>query len=120
MPRDFKLPDLGEGLTEAEIVRVLVAEGDLVSEDQAVLLVETEKAQVELPSPFGGRVAKVHVRPGQRVKVGSVLLSFGDGGPTESPIVRAGGDRLASPPRTIGARGGGAASAAEPPVGGAG
>ena len=79
MPRDFKLPDLGEGLTEAEIVRVLVAEGDLVSEDQAVLLVETEKAQVELPSPFGGHVAKVHVKPGQRVKVGSVLLSFGDG-----------------------------------------
>src|SRR5437899_5049022 len=79
MPQDFKLPDLGEGLSEAEIVRVLVAEGDLVSEDQAVLLVETEKAQVELPSPFGGHVAKVHVKPGQRVKVGSVLLSFGDG-----------------------------------------
>src|SRR5262245_38719437 len=79
MPREFKLPDLGEGLTEAEIVQVLVAEGDLVKEDQAVLLVETEKAQVELPSPFGGRVARVHVQAGQRVKVGSVLLSFGDG-----------------------------------------
>ena len=50
------------------------------SEDQAVLLVETEKAQVELPSPFGGRVAAVHVQAGQRVKVGAVLLSFGDAG----------------------------------------
>ena len=55
MAKDFKLPDLGEGLTEAEIVRVLVAEGDDVKEDQAVLLVETEKAPVELPSPYGGR-----------------------------------------------------------------
>ncbi|HEV8307047.1 MAG TPA: dihydrolipoamide acetyltransferase family protein [Methylomirabilota bacterium] len=80
MAREFKLPDLGEGLTEAEIVQVLVAEGEEIKEDQAVLLVETEKAQVELPSPFGGRVAKIHVRPGQRVKVGSVLMSFGDGG----------------------------------------
>jgi pyruvate dehydrogenase E2 component (dihydrolipoamide acetyltransferase) len=77
MQREFKLPDLGEGLTEAEIIQVLVAEGDLVKEDQAILLVETEKAQVELPSPFGGRVAKVHVAVGQRVKVGAVLLTFG-------------------------------------------
>jgi pyruvate dehydrogenase E2 component (dihydrolipoyllysine-residue acetyltransferase) len=59
---------------------VLVAEGDEIKEDQAVLLVETEKAQVELPSPFGGRVATVHVQAGQRVKVGAVLLSFGDAG----------------------------------------
>ncbi len=81
MAKEFKLPDLGEGLTEAEIVRVLVAEGDEIKEDQAVLLVETEKAQVELPSPFGGRVAAVHVQAGQRVKVGAVLLSFGDGAP---------------------------------------
>ena len=95
MARDFKLPDLGEGLTEAEIVRVLVAEGDEIKEDQAVLLVETEKAQVELPSPFGGRVAAVHVQAGQRVKVGAVLLSFADAGsavrtatPTATPTPR--------------------------------
>jgi len=96
MTREFKLPDLGEGLTEAEIVRVLVAEGDEIKEDQAVLLVETEKAQVELPSPFGGRVARVHVQAGQRVKVGSVLLSFGDG--TTAPVIdRAGGDKQSPP-----------------------
>jgi pyruvate dehydrogenase E2 component (dihydrolipoamide acetyltransferase) len=76
MAQEFKLPDLGEGLTEAEIVQVLVGEGDEVKEDQPILLVETEKAQVELPSPFGGRVAKIHVRAGERVKVGSVLVSF--------------------------------------------
>ncbi|MGH7264846.1 MAG: biotin/lipoyl-containing protein, partial [Candidatus Rokuibacteriota bacterium] len=89
MAREFKLPDLGEGLTEAEIVQVLVAEGDLVKEDQPILLVETEKAQVELPSPFGGKVARIHVKAGERVKVGSVLMSFGDAG-----SVRAGGDDL--------------------------
>jgi pyruvate dehydrogenase E2 component (dihydrolipoyllysine-residue acetyltransferase) len=92
MAREFKLPDLGEGLTEAEIVKVLVAEGDTVQEDQPVLLVETEKAEVELPSPFGGRVAKVHVRAGERVKVGAVLFSF------EGPgIARAGGGEPSPP-----------------------
>lgn len=76
MAREFKLPDLGEGLAEAEIIRVLVSEGDLVKEDQIVLEVETDKAQVELPSPFAGRVARVHVREGERIPVGAVLLSF--------------------------------------------
>jgi pyruvate dehydrogenase E2 component (dihydrolipoamide acetyltransferase) len=90
MARDFKLPDLGEGLTEAEIVKVLVAEGDQVQEDQPVFVVETEKAQVELPSPYGGRVSRVHVRAGQRVKVGAVLLSL-------DADVRAGGDKLSPP-----------------------
>ncbi|MBI3458175.1 MAG: biotin/lipoyl-binding protein, partial [Candidatus Rokubacteria bacterium] len=91
MAREFKLPDLGEGLTEAEIVRVLVAEGEEVKEDQPLLLVETEKAQVELPSPFGGRVAKVHVRAGERVKVGSVLVSFEDGRATAAPAAKRAG-----------------------------
>src|SRR5262245_62675390 len=96
MAKEFKLPDLGEGLTEAEIVRVLVTEGDEIKEDQAVLLVETEKAQVELPSPFGGRVATVHVQAGQRVKVGAVLLSFGEaGGATRSAAPSAPAARVA-------------------------
>jgi pyruvate dehydrogenase E2 component (dihydrolipoamide acetyltransferase) len=90
--RDFKLPDLGEGLTEAEIVRVLVAEGEEIREDQPVFLVETEKAQVELPSPYGGRVSRVHVRAGERVKVGAVLLSLGDGVAAAAP------PRPATPP----------------------
>jgi pyruvate dehydrogenase E2 component (dihydrolipoamide acetyltransferase) len=117
MARDFKLPDLGEGLTEAEIVRVLVAEGDEIKEDQAVLLVETEKAQVELPSPFGGRVASVHVQPGQRVKVGAVLLSVADAGsgarsvaPASAAPARAAGP--APPATTPGPAGAPAASAA--------
>jgi len=113
MAREFKLPDLGEGLTEAEIVRVLVAEGDEIKEDQAVLLVETEKAQVELPSPFGGRVATVHVQAGQRVKVGAVLLSFADAGGAVRSVTPPSGApaRPAAPPP------GAPASAAAPPTG---
>jgi pyruvate dehydrogenase E2 component (dihydrolipoamide acetyltransferase) len=82
MTRDFRLPDLGEGLTEAEIVKVLVREGDDVREDAPLLEVETDKAQVEIPSPMSGRVDKIHVQAGQTVKVGQVLVSFGDASAT--------------------------------------
>src|SRR5215510_13770830 len=76
MARDFVLPDLGEGLTEAEIRQVLVREGEVVREDAPLLEVETDKAQVEIPSPFGGRVEKIHVQPGDTVRVGQVLVTF--------------------------------------------
>src|SRR5262245_16522438 len=78
MPRPFALPDLGEGLTEAEIVKVLVREGDVIAEDAPLLEVETDKATVEIPSPFSGRVAGIHFQPGQTVKVGHVLFTFAD------------------------------------------
>ncbi|HEX4994396.1 MAG TPA: dihydrolipoamide acetyltransferase family protein [Methylomirabilota bacterium] len=78
MPRTFSLPDLGEGLIEAEIVAVLVHEGDVIREDAPLLEVETDKAQVEIPSPMGGRVEKIHVAPGQTVKVGAPLVTFAD------------------------------------------
>src|SRR4029077_1353067 len=81
MPRQFTLPDLGEGLTEAEIVAVLVREGDVIREDAPLLEVETDKAQVEIPSPIGGRVEKIHVTPGQTVSVGAVLVPSSDNGP---------------------------------------
>jgi pyruvate dehydrogenase E2 component (dihydrolipoamide acetyltransferase) len=78
MARDFKLPDLGEGIHEGEIVQVMVSEGDHVEEDQSILEVETDKAAVEIPSPFAGTVSKIHVEPGQVVHVGDVLISFGE------------------------------------------
>ena len=80
MPRQFALPDLGEGLTEAEIIAVLVREGDVIKEDAPLLEVETDKAQVEIPSPIAGRVEQIHVQPGQTVKVGAVLVTFSDDG----------------------------------------
>ena len=85
MARDFVLPDLGEGLTEAEIRQVLVREGEVVREDAPLLEVETDKATVEIPSPVGARVEKIHVHPGQTVKVGQVLVSFGDGAAPPGP-----------------------------------
>jgi len=85
MLRTFVLPDLGEGLVEAEIRAVLVHEGDVVKEDSPLLEVETDKAQVEIPSPFAGRVEKIHVEPGQTVKVGQPLVSFADAGGAAAP-----------------------------------
>jgi pyruvate dehydrogenase E2 component (dihydrolipoyllysine-residue acetyltransferase) len=89
MSRPFALPDLGEGLTEAEIVAVLVREGDVIAEDAPLLEVETDKAQVEIPSPMGGRVEKIHVSPGQTVKVGTVLVTFADDGASAQPAAAA-------------------------------
>ncbi len=86
MPRPFVLPDLGEGLVEAEIVKVLVREGDVVAEDAPLIEVETDKAQVEIPSPFGGRVETIHVQAGDTVHVGQVLVTFAEAGaPAASP-----------------------------------
>ena len=71
----FLLPDLGEGLTEAELVNWLVAEGDNVSVDQPVAEVETAKSMVEVPSPFAGVVAQLHGEAGTTINVGAPLIS---------------------------------------------
>ena len=83
----FALPDLGEGLQEAEIVSWHVAEGDHVVVDQPLVAVETEKAVVEVPSPKAGHVAKLLVKAGERVKVGAPLLEFEEGRHAESGTV---------------------------------
>lgn len=76
--REFKLPDIGEGLTEAEIVRWLVAEGDKVEADQPVVEVETDKAVVEIPSPYSGVVVRHGGAEGDTIEVGQVLVVIGD------------------------------------------
>ena len=73
--RDFLMPDFGEGLTEGEINRWLVAEGDVVVVDQPVAEITTEKAVVEVPSPFAGRVATLHGAAGEMIAVGRPLIS---------------------------------------------
>ena len=85
MARTFALPDLGEGLVEAEVVKILVREGDVIAEDAPLLEVETDKAQVELPSPMAGRVERIHVVAGQTVKVGAPLVTFADA-PGAAPL----------------------------------
>jgi 2-oxoisovalerate dehydrogenase E2 component (dihydrolipoyl transacylase) len=79
----FNLPDLGEGLQEAEIVAWHVGEGDHVVADQPLVSVETEKAVVEIPSPQAGHIAKLLARAGERVKVGAPLLAFEEGAHAE-------------------------------------
>lgn len=98
--REFLLPDLGEGLEEAQVVRWLVAEGKEVALNQPLVEVETAKATVEIPSPYAGRVVRLHAVSGETVKVGAPLVTFeveGEGAPEEAP---------AEPPAT----------AAEPPA----
>jgi pyruvate dehydrogenase E2 component (dihydrolipoamide acetyltransferase) len=74
--REFRLPDLGEGLTESEIVAWRVGEGDVVELNQVIAEVETAKALVELPSPVAGRVRALHAEPGQTVEVGATIVTF--------------------------------------------
>ncbi len=83
--RRFLLPDLGEGLTEAEVVAWHVAAGDTVTLNQVVAEVETEKAVVELPSPFAGTVVELLAQPGDTVAVGAPLVAVDTGGGTDAP-----------------------------------
>lgn len=76
MAFEFKLPDLGEGLIEAEIVNWMVKEGDAVKEDQPLVEVLTDKAAMEIPSPKAGKIAKLHAKEGAKVKVGELLLEI--------------------------------------------
>lgn len=89
MIQDFRLPDLGEGLPEAELVQWLVAEGDTVTLNQTIAEVETAKAVVELPSPHAGVVRTLHVAAGDVVEVGAVLISFALEGADAAPTADA-------------------------------
>ena len=80
--RRFALPDLGEGLTEAEVVAWHVATGDTVTLNQVLVEVETEKAVVELPSPFAGTVVELLARRVRRWRVGAPLVAIDTGGGT--------------------------------------
>ena len=84
MVREFKLPDVGEGVSEGEIVQWLVEEGDSVSEDQPVAEVETDKAVVEVPAPVDGTVREILADEGEMVPVGNVIITFDvEGEPVE-------------------------------------
>ena len=91
---DFKLPEIGEGTAEGEIIKWLVAVGDEVDEDTPLVEVMTDKATVEIPSPGPGIVAELRAAEGDVVDVGAVIMVFGDGGgapvPTSPPAEEAG------------------------------
>jgi pyruvate/2-oxoglutarate dehydrogenase complex dihydrolipoamide acyltransferase (E2) component len=86
MAYELKLPDLGEGLTEGEIARWLVSEGQEVAEDDPLVEIQTDKTTVEIPSPAAGKVAQILVEEGKVVPVGTVLVVIGgDGAPPAAP-----------------------------------
>jgi len=107
MPIELKLPDVGEGIAEGEVVRWLVAEGAQVKEDDPLVEILTDKANVELPSPVTGTVAKIVAAPGQIVKVGGLLalIEPAAGQPAATGYIKAssgqpprvGGEVLATP-----------------------
>ena len=95
----FVLPDLGEGLQEAELVAWHVGEGDHVVADQPLVSVETEKAVVEVPSPQDGKIARLCVQPGERVKVGGPLVEFEEGPRADTGTIV--GELAAAPPPVL-------------------
>ena len=80
MASSFKLPDLGEGLTEGEVARWLVTEGQEIAEDDPLVEIQTDKATVEIPSPFAGTVLKILVAEGDIAPVGTELVVIGQPG----------------------------------------
>jgi pyruvate dehydrogenase E2 component (dihydrolipoamide acetyltransferase) len=76
MPTEIKLPELGENVAKGDVVRVLVSVGDTIKKDQPLLELETDKATIEVPSNVAGTVTAVNVKPGEKVKVGQVVLEL--------------------------------------------
>ena len=98
--REFRLPDLGEGLTESEVVEWRVGVGDTVELNQVIAEVETAKALVELPSPVAGVVRSLHAEPGEVVQVGEPLITFDLSGELSEPhegMAAPGSDNSAAP-----------------------
>jgi pyruvate dehydrogenase E2 component (dihydrolipoamide acetyltransferase) len=77
---EFKVPELGENVASGDVTRVLVKVGDTIKKDQSVVELETDKATIEVPSSVAGRVAEIKVKPGDKVKVGAVILTVDDNG----------------------------------------
>src|SRR5205807_1739316 len=74
---DFRLPELGEGVYEAELISWLVKPGDVVKRGQNLMEVMTDKATMEVPAPFAGAIGELQAAPGQQLKVGQVVLTYG-------------------------------------------
>lgn len=97
MATDVKLPELGEGVTEGELVKWLVQPGDSVKADQPIAEVLTDKATVEVPSPVAGTVKDLKFKPGQVVKVGSIMIALDGGAAKAAPAPAAAAPKAAAP-----------------------
>jgi pyruvate dehydrogenase E2 component (dihydrolipoamide acetyltransferase) len=88
-PSEFKLPELGENISQGDLVRLMIAPGDKVSEGQPVMELETDKAVVEVPSSVSGVVKEVKVKEGEKIKVGQVIFTFEGGARAQAETTRA-------------------------------
>ncbi|MEE8298803.1 MAG: biotin/lipoyl-containing protein, partial [Thermodesulfobacteriota bacterium] len=79
MTIEYKLPDLGEDIETGDVIGVFVSAGDKVAEDQPLLEIETDKAAIEIPAPAAGTIKEVHVKEGDTIKVGQLLVTIEDG-----------------------------------------
>jgi len=85
MTTEFKLPELGENIQAGDVINILVAVGDTIAEDQTVLELETDKATVEVPSSVSGVVKEIHIKQGDTIQVGQLILTIENGAPTSPP-----------------------------------
>ncbi len=97
MAREFKLPDIGEGVHEGEIIKWFVKEGDPIKEDDPVVEVMTDKVTVQIPSPVTGKILQLRAKEGEVVEVGSVLVVFGEAGEAVPAYVPATSPAAAAP-----------------------
>src|SRR5574337_27897 len=80
MATEFRLPELGENIASGDVLKVLVSPGDKISKDQPVVELETDKATIEVPAPASGTVTAVHVKEGQKLKVGGLIITIEESG----------------------------------------
>ncbi len=109
MPFEFRLPDIGEGVAEGEIVQWFVKEGETIREDAPLVSVLTDKANVEIPSPKAGRVLQLHAQVGEKVKVGGLLVTIE---PTQAGTPVPAGTSAPAPPAASASK----STAPPPPV----
>ena len=101
---DFKLPSLGEDIQEADVLKILVSEGDTVSVDQPLMEIETEKATLDVPAEAAGTISKIHVTEGDTIKVGQVIVTIDSSSssrPTPEPKAEAAPAREAAPEQDV-------------------
>src|SRR6516225_3423058 len=94
---DFRLPEIGEGVYEAELINWLVKPGDPVKRGQNIMEVLTDKATMEVPSPFAGTITALEAQPGQMMKVGDAVLGYTPLGQPDGTPVPENGNRKAEP-----------------------
>ncbi len=106
MPKEFKFPDIGEGIEEGRIVKWQIKEGDSVEEHQVVGEIETDKAVAEIPSPYSGKITKINFKEGDTVKVGEVLFVVeggeGDAKNTQEIVRKSDPEKIVKPAGAVG------------------